>query len=109
MYREFAVAGKRVQDAETITLQEQEAMINTEKAGMTTSECKKTYQEMLNAIGDSLSDFANFEDTENGEDYEDNEDNTGLGTLSNGDIPHWVIGTMCKMVQQSTESIWQKY
>jgi len=68
VYRETAVARKRVQDAEMITLQVQEAMKNTQKVRKTTRKLKKTYEEILNAIGDSLSDLTNSDAEEDGED-----------------------------------------
>jgi len=59
--RETAVARKRVEDAETAIKQKQD-MSNVEKAGLTTREPEKTFEELLNAIGDSLSDLASSEE-----------------------------------------------
>jgi len=68
--RETAVARKRVEDAETAIKQRQEDMSNVEKAGLTTREPEKTFEEMLKAVGDSLSDFASSDDEEDVEDEE---------------------------------------
>jgi len=97
--RETAVARKRVQDAETAIMQEQEHMRNVEKAQSTTTKPETTFEEMLNAIVDSLIDLASSEDEEDGEDEDDDEEDTELGKLSEDDEPGWVIGTITKMVQ----------
>jgi len=41
-----------------------------------------TFEEMLNAMGDSLSDFESSDDEEDAEDKEDDEEDTVLGKLS---------------------------
>ena len=64
MERETALARKRVEDAETAIKQEQDHMRNAEKAGLKTTKPETTFQEMLNAIGDSLSDLASSDDEE---------------------------------------------
>jgi hypothetical protein len=73
-------------------------MTHAEIAGLTSREPEKTFEEMLAAIGDSLSDLASSNDGEDGED-EDDED-TEQGKLSEDDEPGWVMGTITKMVQQ---------
>jgi hypothetical protein len=65
------------------------------------------FEEMLNTIGDSLSDLATSEDEQNGEDEKDNEEDTKLGKLSD-DEPGWVIGTISKKVQHRLDSFRQK-
>jgi len=40
------------------------------------------FEEMLNAIGDSLSDLASSDDEQNGEDEENGEEYSELGKLS---------------------------
>jgi len=67
-----------------------------------------TFGEMLNAIGDSLSDLASSEDEEDREDRDDDGEDTGHGILSEDDEPGWVMGTISKMVQRRMESFWQK-
>jgi len=62
------VARKRVEDA---VQQELEDMKYAEIAGLTTREPKRTFQEMLVAIGDSLSDLSSSDDGEDGEDEDD--------------------------------------
>ena len=104
--RETAVARKRVEDAEAAVQQEQEDMNHAEIAGLTTREPEKTFQEMLVAIGDSLSDLARSDDGEDGEDEDDEE--TEQGKLSEDDEPGWVMGTITKMVQQRMERFRQK-
>jgi len=106
--RETAVARERVQDAETAMMQELEHMENVEKGRSTTTRPKITFEEMLNAIGDSLSDLASSEHEEDGEDEDDDEEDTGHGKLSEDDKPGWVMGTISKMVQHCIETFQQK-
>jgi hypothetical protein len=104
--RETAGARKRVEDAEAAVQQEQDDMTHAEIAGLTSREHKKMFEEMLVAIGDSLSDLASSDDGEDGEDEDDEE--TEQGKLSNDDELSWVMGTITKTVQQHMESFCQK-
>jgi hypothetical protein len=106
--RETAVARKRIQDAETAMMQEQEDMGNIEMGRSTTTKHEMTVEEMLNSDGDSLSDLASSDDEEDGEDDDDDEEDTGNGKLSEADEPGWVIGTIPQMVQHCMESCRQK-
>jgi len=103
--RETAGARTRVEDAETAVQQEQDDMTHAEIASLTPRELKKTFDEMMAAIGDSLSDLASSNDGEDGE-VEDEE--TELGKLSKEDEPGWVMGTISKTVQQRMEGFRQK-
>ena len=103
MDQETSVARKRVQDAETAIMQEQEHMSNVEKARSTTTKPESTFEEMLNAIGDSLSNLASSDDEEDGEDEVDDEEDTELGKLSEDDEPGWVMGTISNTVQHRIE------
>ena len=107
MERETAVARKRFQDAQTAMMQEQEHMVNVEKGLLTTTKPEITFEEMLNAIGDSLSDLASSEHEEDVEDEDDDEEDTVHGKLSDDDEPGWVIGTISKTVQHRMESFRQ--
>ena len=69
-------------------------------------EPEKTFEEMLVAIGDSLSDLASSDDGEDGEEEDDEE--TEQGNLSEDDEPGWVMGTITKMVQQRIQRFRQK-
>jgi len=106
--RETAVARKSFHDAETAMMQEQEHMENVEMGRSTTTKPEITFEEMLNAIGDSLSDLACSEDEEDGEDEDDDKDDTWHGTLSEDEEPGWVMGTITKTVQHRMGSFWQK-
>jgi hypothetical protein len=86
--RETAGARKQVEDTEAAVQQEQVDMVHTEIVGLTSREPKKTFEEMMAAIRDSLSDLAS---SDNGEDGEDDESG-------------WVMGTITKTVQQRVES-----
>jgi len=104
---ETAVARNKVEDAETAIEPKQEDMSNVEKAGLTTREPDKTFEEMLNAIGDSLSHLASSDNEEDVEDEEEDDD-TQQGKLSEDDKPGRVMATISKTVQRRRERFWQK-
>jgi len=104
--RETAGARKRVEDAEAAVQLEQDDMTQAEIAGLTSRKHEKTFQEMLVAIGDCLSDLASSDDGEDGEEEDDEE--TEHGNLSEDDEPGWVMGTITKTVQQRMERFRQK-
>jgi len=104
--RETAGASKRVEDAEAAVQQEQDDMTQAEIAGLTSTQPEETFEEMLVAIGDSLSDLASSDDREDGEEEDDEE--TEQGNLSEDDKPGWVMGTITKTVQQRMERFRQK-
>jgi len=80
--REAAVARKRVEDPATAIEQQQEDMRKAENAGLTTTTPETTFQEMLNAIADGLSDLARSDDGEDGDDEDDDEEDPELGNIS---------------------------
>ena len=96
MERETAVARERVQDAETAIMQD---MTTVNNVGATTGQPETMLEEMLNGIGDSLSDLASSDDEQDGEDEEDDKEDTELGKLSDDDEPGWAMGAMSKTVQ----------
>jgi hypothetical protein len=73
---------------------------------LTSRESEKTLEEMLDIIGDWLSNLASSENAKDGE-GEDNEE-TERGTLSKDDEPGCVMVTITKTVQQRIESYRQK-
>jgi len=95
---ETSVAIKLVEDAETAIELEQEDMSNAEKAGLTTTKPETTFEEMLNAIGNNLSDLACSDNGENGEDEDDDDQHPELGKQSDDDTPSWVMGRISKPV-----------
>jgi len=105
--RETLVARKRVKDAETAIKHEQEDMRNADESGLTTRKPEKTYDEMVNGIGDSLSNLASSDNEEDGDNEEDDEEDTDLGKLSEDNEPSRVIGEISKPVKQRTERFWQ--
>jgi hypothetical protein len=66
--RETAGARKRVEETEAAVQQEQDDMTHAELAGLTSRKPEKTFEEILVAIGDSMSDLASSDDGEEGED-----------------------------------------
>jgi hypothetical protein len=69
-------------------------MMDAEIAGLPSREPDKAVQEMLVAIGESLSDLVSSDDGEDGEDDDDEE--TDQVKLSDYDEPGWVMGTIAK-------------
>jgi hypothetical protein len=67
---------------------------------------EKTFEEMLVAIGDSLSHLARSDNGEYGEDEDDEE--TEQSKLSKDDEHGWVMGTITNTVQQHMERFRQK-
>jgi len=104
--REIAGARKRVEDAEAVVQQEQQDTKNAENMGLTNREPEKTFQEIVVAVGDCLSDLASSNDGEDGED--EDEDEIGQGKLSEDDDQGWVMGTITKMIPQGMERFRQK-
>jgi len=93
--RETAVARKRVQYTETAIMQH---MTTAETRGATPGKPETMFEEMLNAIGDSLSDLASSITEQDVEDEEDDEEFTDPGKLSDDVEPGGVMGTITKMV-----------
>ena len=81
-------------------------MKHAEITGLRIREPEKAFEDMMVAIGDSLSDLASSENGEDGEDEHDEE--TQQGKLSEDDEPGWVMGTITKTVQQLIERFRQK-
>jgi len=94
--RQTAVARKRVEDAETAIMQELNNMTAAGNVRATTGNPETRFEEMLNAIGESLSDLGSSDEEQDGEDEEYQEDDTELGKLSDNDEPGWVTGTISK-------------
>jgi hypothetical protein len=65
-------------------------------AGLTFREPKTMFEEMMDAVRDSLCDLANSDDGEDGEDANDEE--TEQGKLGDDDEPGWVMGTITRTV-----------
>jgi len=100
------VARKQVEDADASVQQEQDNMKHAEIAGLMYTDPGKMFEEMLVAIGHSLSDLAS---SDNGEDAEDeDEEGTEQGELTEDDEPGWVMGAITKTVQQHMERFQQK-
>jgi len=80
-------------------------MVHTEIAGLPSREPKKTFEKMMAAIGDSLSDLASSVDEEDGE---DENEQTEQSKLSEDDEPGWVMGTITRTVRQRMQSFRRK-
>ena len=108
MESETAVARKRVEDAETASKHKQDDMRNAGKVGLTATKPETTFQEMLNAIGDSLSNLASSAIGEDREDEDDNDEDPAGGKLTEDDEPRWVMGRISTTVQYRMERFRQK-
>ena len=108
MDSEAAVARMRVEDMDTANVQNQEDMRNAGKAELTTRQPETAFDEMLNAIGDSMRVHASSDDEEDVEDEDDAQETGELGKLNEADKPGWVIGTISKSVQQCQQRFRQK-
>jgi len=106
--RETLMATQRVVDAETAIKQEQEVMRNAEKVGLITKQPETTFEEMLNAIRDSLTNLATSDDGEDGEYEDDHSEDLELGKMSEHDKPGWVMGTFTKTVLPRKDRFQQK-
>jgi len=95
-----------VKDTEAVVQQEQDDITHAQIAGLTSRGPEKTFEEMLVAIRDSLSDLPSSDDGEYGEGEDDEE--TEHGKLSDDDEPGWVMGTITNTVHQCIESCGQK-
>ena len=83
-------------------------MRNAERAELTTTKPESTFEEMLNAISDSLSDLASCDSEEDEEDDNKEEKDHAGGKLSEDDEPGRVMGTISKTVQNRIERYRQK-
>jgi hypothetical protein len=79
-------------------MQEQQHRGNIEMGRSTITKPAISFEEMLNAIRDSMSDLASSEDEEDWADKDDDEEDTGIGKLSEDDKPSWVMSTISKTV-----------
>jgi len=102
------VATKRVEDVETAITQVQDDTRDAVNARLTTTKPERTFEGMLNAITDSLSDLASSKDEEDGEDEDDDEEDPVGGKLSEEDESGWVMGTISRTVQYHMERFRQK-
>jgi len=98
----------QVDDMETAIKREEEDLGNTEKAGLTTTKSETTYEEIMNAIGDSVSDLASFNNWESGEDKDGDEEDPQLGKVSEDDEPGLVMCTISRMVQHRLQHFHQQ-
>jgi hypothetical protein len=89
-------------------MQKQEDMRNAKTTESRSRKSVNTFEVMLYAIRDSLSNLASANDDEDGEDEEGDEKESQLGKMSEDDIPDWVIGTISKTVVQNLKPYWQK-
>jgi hypothetical protein len=93
--RETAVVTQRVRDAENAVMQD---LTTADNRHMTSGMPEPTFEVMLYAIGDSLSDLVCADEDQNGEDMDDDANDTMLGKLSEDDELGWVICTISKIV-----------
>jgi hypothetical protein len=109
-YLDRGTAMARMRDHHTVTLSmlDQDQMGNVEKGRSTTTKPEITFQEMLNAIGESLSDLTSTEDEQDGEVENDYKEGTELGKLTEDNKPGWVICTITNTVLHRMQSFGPK-
>ena len=73
-----------------------------------TKKAQKPFQEILNAIRDSLSDLETSNNEVDGDDKDYYEQDSDLGNLNEDEEPGWVMGTISKMLQQCLNIFQQK-
>jgi len=81
-------------------MREQEDKGHAEKRGSTTGQPNKSFEGMMNAITDSLSDVASSDDEEDGEDEAVDDEDTVQGKQSQCGKPGRVMCTVSKTIQQ---------
>jgi hypothetical protein len=74
-------------------------MTTAEHWGATTRKPETTFEELLDAIWDCLSDNASSDHEWHWQHKEDQEEDKELGKLSDDDEPGWVMSTITKTVQ----------
>jgi len=89
-------------------MQELNDMTIAENLGATTSMPETSFEEMLNTIGESLSDLASSIEELDGDDEGYDKSDTELGMLSDDDEPGRVMGPISKPVRHRLESFQQK-
>jgi len=104
--RETAVARMPVEDAETAIKQQPEDMRQADTGELITGEPEITFQVIVIAVGDSLSDLAYSDNQQDGDD--EDAEHTELSKLSKDEVPGGVLGAISKTVQQHIEGFWQK-
>lgn len=108
VHGETAIVIQPAENSEPPIQQQQKHNRNAEKLELTTRKSEKTFEEMLNAIRDSLSHLVSSDNEEGGKTQDNDEENTELATLSKDDKPCRVIGKISKMVQHCITSFQQK-
>jgi hypothetical protein len=91
---ETAAAGKRVAETEAAVERERISVLKRAAAGTT----KMTFEEMLEAIGDSVDNVATSDEEDNDEDNEEDGEDNNDAKLGNGNEPEWVVDTINQSV-----------
>jgi hypothetical protein len=93
-----AIARELGEDEETAIAQEQDELINAENAALTTTKPETTFEMMLKAIGESLSDLPRSDEWEDTEDKDYDQDDSQLAKLSEDDKLGRVMRTISNPV-----------
>jgi len=103
---ESTVVTKGVQDAETAMKQELEDLRNAEKARMTNQKPIKPFEQMLNTIGDSVSNLACSDNEQDPKQKQGDQEDPEQWKLHEYDEPGWLMDTISRSVHQYMESNW---
>jgi hypothetical protein len=90
-------------------MQEHKDIPTAQSVGATTRQPKRTFEQMLNSIRESLNNVASSDDEQDGYDEQDEAENTETGKLSDYDEHTCVMGTISRTVQHRMESFQQKH
>jgi len=80
---------------------------NAEQSRSTTRKPETTFEEVLNAIRDSLTNLPSSDNEQDGKDEDDDGEETELGKFSEDDEPGWVMCTTSQTVPHCKESFRQ--
>jgi hypothetical protein len=82
---------------------EPENKSNAENMGLTTRMFEKTFEQMLNTIGNAMCDHAISNDEQHGDDEKGDDKVIELSKMREDDEPGWVMGTISKTGKQRME------
>ena len=103
MESEIAAARQRVAEVKAAVEREKDSVLRR----VATDTTKITFEEMLEAIGDSINNIATSDEEDDKDKEEDGEDNVN-SELSDDNKPNWIVGTINKLVQKLLDTFWTK-
>jgi hypothetical protein len=99
---ETAAAKMMVAEAEAAVERENISVLKRAAAGTT----EMTFEEMLEAIGESVDAVSTSDEADDDEDDEQDGDDNNDAKLSDDDQPEWVVGTIDKSIEERLNTFW---